>query len=707
MFPTSTHKTVHMLLVFAGLMVAATPGLGQAFSAQITGPSAWTDGVAVNVTWSYTGTPSALLTQQGVRVWSTMLNGNAWSSSLTNAVAFTARSASTLTQFRNTSNYTIQIVLKDANGNPVTRAYQVSVKPGTGTTPAPPATGNPATVSAACKYVLGVDCMASGNAFASVGSYLVGNPAQFPTQSAMQTYLTNYIGTNPTVKSAVVSAASAGQNLCTQAITALTGAFTASATPASGLWNSYTQLVPLVPVARQSQCTANPAYITAACQYELGVDCSAGNAGSTYNSLASYFKANPALFPTQAAMQTYLINYVQQNPSLKTTIIQQAATAQASGSPAVCAPAQTALVNAFTPNSTNTTSGLWNSYSQLVSMLPGVVKGQCAPKPTAVVNQILVNVNGVSVYLPSQLGGKCMTVEGQAITASTTYAGARIIGYQCQAVTQERFVFMNNGQLRDHDGQNMCLDLNGSQVVTEPCSTAASQVWGLYGDGTVRSAQSGMCMDLQGGAQNWLVNAVQQAVNWQQPVVLAGCNGSAEQKWAVSTALPSSANHSPANTAVVRSGQLSTLAANFVGQNGSSVASGGSNAANPNGANIVASGGGNIVASGGGNLTLNTIGGAVLSKSPAEIVASGGGNIVASGGGNIVASGAGNIITTSNSAGVIIPISGAAIVASGGGNAVQINLGAGLLSLPYQGGTLINATGVTLMPASGLVGSPK
>ncbi len=826
----------------AGLMILATPGFGQAFSAQITGTSAWTDGVSATVSWTYSGTPSAIVTQQGIRVWSTSLNGSAWSSSFTNAVALSARTTSVITHFRNTANYTMQIVLKDANGTAITPAYSVSVRPGTTTTtPTAPTTGNPATVSAACRYVLGVDCMASGNAYASVGSYLVGNPAQFPTQAAMQTYLTNYIGTNVSVKSTVIQAASTGQNLCTQAMTALTNSFTANpSNTTSGLWNSYTQLAPLVAGAVKSQCTAvaNAAYVTAACQYVLGVDCSAGNAGSTYNSLAAYFKGNAASFPTQAAMQQYLMNYIQQNPNLRTTIIQQASAGQtAAGLQAICTQAQTALTNAFTSNPNNSTAGLWNSYTQLRAMLPGILQSQCpaatastgatgstaqqlsaamttafvaltgqnptaqqsaailsgqtsaaamtgavrsyiardtalqgqivdntyqkvygtkpqptqhtqvaalygrnwtamddltnflnanktaytppaatntgttttttptaAQKPTAIVSQILVNVNGTPVYLPSQLGGKCMTVEGQTVTGSTTYAGARIIGYQCQAVSQERFVFMNNGQLRDHDGQNMCLDLNGAQVVTQPCSNAATQVWSLYGDGTIRNGQTGSCMDLQGGAQNWILNAVQSAVNWQQPVIVVGCNGSTEQKWAASTALAGSANHSPANTSIVQNGQLGTLNTNIVSHNGSAiVAAGAGNIVAAGAGNIVAAGAGNIVAAGAGNLTMNTIGGAIVSKSPAEIVAAGAGNIVAAGAGNIVAAGAGNIVLTSTGAAAMIPMTGANIVAAGAGNAVQLNLGAGVISLPYQGGSLINGMGAMLAPASGVV----
>ena len=80
----------------------------------------------------------------------------------------------------------------------------MTVGPGTTTTTAAPAPapGNPATVSAACGHVLGGDWTTSG-LYASVGSYLVGNPAQSSTQAATHTYLINYVGTNPSVKSTV------------------------------------------------------------------------------------------------------------------------------------------------------------------------------------------------------------------------------------------------------------------------------------------------------------------------------------------------------------------------------------------------------------------------------------------------------------------------------------------------------------------------
>jgi hypothetical protein len=336
-------------------------------------------------------------------------------------------------------------------------------------------------------------------------------------------------------------------------------------------------------------------------------------------------------------------------------------------------------------------------------------------KPTGFVDRILVNVNGTPLYLPTQLGGKCMTVEGN-ITGSTTYSGARIIGYQCQAVPQARFVFMNNGQLRDHDGSNMCLDLNGAQVVTKPCSSLTSQQWNLLGTGAIENVATGMCMDLIGGQQSWFLDAVQRTFNWQQPVQVMGCNNSAEQQWVASQNLGSGANQSPPNSNVIQPGQLaavSNVVAGVVSNDGGSIVAAGAG-------NIVAAGAGNIVAAGAGNLKMVAIGGAIVAAGAGNIVAAGAGNIVAAGAGNIVAAGAGNIIliggsnvvntSGSNLVGpstgtfaVMIPLAQANIVAAGAGNVVRLDLGAGIISLPYQGGSLVNANSTMLMPISSMV----
>src|ERR1035437_10115709 len=72
----------------------------------------------------------------------------------------------------------------------------------------------------------------------------------------MQAYLINYVGTNPGVKSDIINRAS-GVQPCTEAITALTAAFTGNANnpQGNGLWNSYAQLASMAPALVKSKCT--------------------------------------------------------------------------------------------------------------------------------------------------------------------------------------------------------------------------------------------------------------------------------------------------------------------------------------------------------------------------------------------------------------------------------------------------------------------
>ena len=342
-----------------------------------------------------------------------------------------------------------------------------------------------------------------------------------------------------------------------------------------------------------------------------------------------------------------------------------------------------------------------------------------APKTITVsgkVDRILVNVNGTPVYLPTQLGGKCMTVEGN-IMRSTTYDGARIIGYQCEGQPQARFVFMNNGQIRDHDGRNMCLDLNGTQVVTKACSdNAVNQKWNLIYTGEIKHVATGRCMDLIGGQQSWWANAVQHTFNWQQPIQIVGCNGSVEQKWAVAQALPGTANQRPTTQATIQNGQLAAVSNVISNDGGSLIATGGGNLIATGGGNIIAASGGTVIAASAGNIKMVTIGGSVIASGAGNLIATGGGNLIATGGGNLIATGGGNLISSGGgtiiSAGggnyaVMISMAQAAnVIASGAGNLIRLDLGNGVVSLPYQGGTLINAATTMIMPMSTVVAIP-
>jgi hypothetical protein len=79
MNPMSTKRLLRSaFLVTAGLWMlhnSAPQADAQAFSAQITGAATWQKGSAYSVTWSFTGTPPALVTQYGVKVVAVSMNG--------------------------------------------------------------------------------------------------------------------------------------------------------------------------------------------------------------------------------------------------------------------------------------------------------------------------------------------------------------------------------------------------------------------------------------------------------------------------------------------------------------------------------------------------------------------------------------------------------------------------------------------------------
>jgi hypothetical protein len=949
--------------VLGALVISAPQIQAQAFSAQITGAPTWQKGSTYTVTWTYAGTPPALVTQYGVKVVAVMMGGSPNNYGLTpQALAFSGRQATIGANLTYTQDTVLQIVLEDTNGNKITAPYSVTFKvPAvTAAAPAPaPVAGNPSYAASACSYVFGTSCTGS---YAQFANYLIqpgsGGP-MFPTQAAMQAYLINYTGTNPGVKSDILSRA--GGQMCTGAVTALTNAFTANpSNPAgNGLWNSYAQLAPMAAAVVKSQCTvAAPPPVTYTAQQQaqglaaavaklMGTVTPTGQAvaltaqqtalfanvapaniessmrgairndqswqyqivdnmyyaafriAPSANTMRSQIEArygtnwtagddlyqfltanaatfNPATYTAQqhasalAAAVAKLMGTATPTGQAVTLTTQQTAifantapasieglmrsairsdqswqgqivdnmfyaafkksdaayrsqilglygvkwtagddlfpylTASSATYNASALPAQlTAAINgAFaalalqaptaaqmaalnTPQqaaamggSTDPTAmygavrsyiktdstlqqqivdaayqkvygpapvaamhstlyqrygSAWTAADDLQNFLnankstyaPPVVSAaptQPAPggtatrgllslngtlvQPTATIDRILINVNGTPVYLPTQLGGKCMTVEGN-ITGSTTYSGARIIGYQCEVQPQARFVFMDNGQLRDHDGSNMCLDLNGSQVVTMACSSSRTQQWSLLGTGVIVNVQTNQCMDLVGGQQAWWADAIQHTFNWQQPVQVAVCNGSSEQKWAIASSLPGRANQSPPQTAVIQNGQLGTVS-NVISNDGGSIVAAGAG-------NIVAAGAGNIVAAGAGNLKMMAIGGAIVAAGAGNIVAAGAGNIVAAGAGNIVAAGAGNIVaagagnivsTSGSNLALMISLSQVGIVAAGAGNVIQVNLGAGVISLPFQGGSLINANSTMLMPVSSLVSHP-
>ena len=266
MFTKQSIRTACWLAGALGVLVYPAPQLqAQTIIAQITGAATWNKGSAYTVTWNITGTPAAIVTQYGVKVFAVSMAGSTTNYGLTpQASTFSAKQATITANLTYTANTTLQIVLEDTNGNKLTQPYTVTFKaPATTPAPAlPPAAvpGNPAYATAACNYVLGMACTGS---YAQLAPYLVqagsGAPL-FPTQAAMQAYVVNFVGTNPGAKTDIITRAAGSPAPCTGALTALTNAFTGNPNnPASnGLWNSYAQLVTMAAATVKSQCTVAP-----------------------------------------------------------------------------------------------------------------------------------------------------------------------------------------------------------------------------------------------------------------------------------------------------------------------------------------------------------------------------------------------------------------------------------------------------------------
>jgi endo-1,4-beta-xylanase len=61
----------------------------------------------------------------------------------------------------------------------------------------------------------------------------------------------------------------------------------------------------------------------------------------------------------------------------------------------------------------------------------------------------------------------------------------------------------------------------GTAVQVWDCNGAANQQWAVNGNGTISSAQTGLCLDLSGGGTG---NGA--------AVIVANCAGGATQRWA-------------------------------------------------------------------------------------------------------------------------------------------------------------------------------
>ena len=479
-------------------------------------------------------------------------------------------------------------------------------------------------------------------------------------------------------------------------------------------------VISAAPPTGYAPVAGNPALATAACSYVFGQSCT-----GSYAQFGSYLVApgNAQAFPTQAAMQAYLINYVGTTPGSKADIISRAAGSQA------CTNAVTALTGAFTANPNNQQgNGLWNSYTQLASMAPGVVKARCTvattPVPAGTPAQLTAALTAAFSKLALQAPAAAQTTALARVTdpnamesavrsyiATDTTLRGQIVGnvYRLVAGTalappaatqsqllsaygsrwtaaDDLYAFLNANKatyLGAATGPSTltvksvllvsglgskCLAVQngstapGTQLVIWPCNASApEQQFTFMGDSSIRpfGNRYGTSLCLD------ILDAARDGktmVSGDHPQIFA-CNGQQNQKFSFANGVIQTTN-----------GWLFDLPGGDIGSWFAGalnvqlhVRNGGDNqrfvagVALPAGNSVSPIAPGLVTTILATNLQLTSFNGS------ASIVAQGGGNIVAQGGGNIVAQGGGNIKSAGNDGMVIVPIA-SGIVAQGGGN---------------------------------------
>jgi hypothetical protein len=478
----------------------------------------------------------------------------------------------------------------------------------------------------------------------------------------------------------------------------------------------------------------NPALATAACNYVFGQGCT-----GSYSQFASYLIApgNAQAFATQAAMQSYLINFVGTSPGAKADIITRAAGSQA------CTQAVSALTGAFTANPNNPQSnGLWNSYTQLASMAPSVVRSRCTVTAAPVANasgaQLATALNAAFAKLalqaatPAQTSalstvtnpnamepavrgyiGTDATLRGQivvnvyrkifatALTPPATTQSQLLSNYGSKwTAADDLFAFMNANKTAYTAAPpslsvksfsvisgmgSRCLAVQngstaqGAQLVLWACNASApEQQFTFMGDGSIRPFGNrygtALCLDIFDPARDGRT-----MVSGDHPQIFP-CNGQQNQKFNFSN-----------GTIQTPNGWCFDL----WGGNAMSFLSGAINVQlyhctpGANNQRFVAG----VVLPAGQSVSLvppnvqtniSALSGTALTSvdGSATIVAQGGGNIVAQGGGNIVAQGGGNIVAQG----------GGNIVAQGGGNITSAG-NDGMVIVPLASGIVAQGGG--------------
>lgn len=125
---------------------------------------------------------------------------------------------------------------------------------------------------------------------------------------------------------------------------------------------------------------------------------------------------------------------------------------------------------------------------------------------------------GTTPALRNVNANRCLDVPNQSQTS-----GTQLALWDCNSGANQQWTLTSARQLQVYG--NRCLDpgspgTSGSRAIISNCTGAAGQQWNLNADGTVTTAQSGLCLDATGaGTANGTA------------VIVWTCNGGNNQKW--------------------------------------------------------------------------------------------------------------------------------------------------------------------------------
>jgi hypothetical protein len=98
----------------------------------------------------------------------------------------------------------------------------------------------------------------------------------------------------------------------------------------------------------------------------------------------------------------------------------------------------------------------------------------------------------------SQATGRCLTDPGNSTTN-----GTKVVVWDCSGASGQTFAYGADNTLRV---QGLCLDASGRKtapgtpVIVYTCGGATNQQWSINPDGSITGVQSGLCLDVTGGA---------------------------------------------------------------------------------------------------------------------------------------------------------------------------------------------------------------